>query len=109
MFSFTSLGGQIDTGKDKGKGPPHFVIGGQNYHRLGSLIPNNGETPKFAQLYIYDTQNEVANRLSHFRFEFLQFIYINYILTLFFIKKKLLLYKYFLFQFHYLFFISGLK
>jgi hypothetical protein len=68
MFSFTSLGGKIDTGKDNRKGPPHFTIAGQNYHRIGSLIPQDGETPKFAQLYIYDTQNKVANRLSHFRY-----------------------------------------
>jgi hypothetical protein len=69
LFSFTSLGGRVDTGKDKGGGPPHFVISGQNYHRIGSLIPNNNQPPKFAQLYIYDTQNEVSNRLSHFRYK----------------------------------------
>jgi hypothetical protein len=67
MFSFTSLGGKIDSGMDDGPGPPHFVIAGQNYHRIGSLIPGNNQPPKFAQLYIYDTQNEIANRLSHFR------------------------------------------
>ncbi|GAU39042.1 hypothetical protein TSUD_59980 [Trifolium subterraneum] len=66
MFSFTSLGGNIDTGQDEGPGPPHFIISGQNYHRIGSLIPNEGDRPKFAQLYIYDTQNEISNRLSHF-------------------------------------------
>jgi hypothetical protein len=69
LFSFTSLGGKIDTGKDKGVGPPHFVISGQNYHRIGSLIPNYNQPPKFAQLYIYDTQNEVSNRMSHFRYK----------------------------------------
>jgi hypothetical protein len=68
MFSFTSLGGKIDCSSDSGPGPPHFVISGQNYHRLGSLVPTAGEPPKFAQLYIYDTQNEISNRLSHFRF-----------------------------------------
>ncbi|GAU50427.1 hypothetical protein TSUD_300270 [Trifolium subterraneum] len=67
MFSFTSLGGKIDSGVDAGPGPPHFTISGQNYHRLGSLIPNEGHPPKFSQLYIYDTQNEISNRLSHFR------------------------------------------
>jgi hypothetical protein len=67
MFSFTSLGGKIDTGVENGPGPPHFIISGQNYHRIGSLVPKIGEPPKFAQLYIYDTQNEVNNRLSHFR------------------------------------------
>jgi hypothetical protein len=73
MFSFTSFGGQVESrevesrGND-GRGPPNFVIFGQNYHRIGSLVPNVGDTPKFAQLYIYDTENEVENRLSHFRF-----------------------------------------
>jgi hypothetical protein len=98
MFSFTSLGGKIDTGKNKGKGPPHFVIAGQNYHRLGSLIPNDGEPPKFAQLYIYDTQNEVANRLSHFRFNFIQLIYLTYIFTCFSFYVYNLTYLIFLFR-----------
>jgi hypothetical protein len=53
MFSFTSMGGKIDPGMDDGPGPPHFVVSGQNYHRLGSLIPTEGNRPKFAQLYIY--------------------------------------------------------
>ena len=30
---------------------------------FGSLIPDDGDTPKFCQLYIYDTANEVSNRL----------------------------------------------
>jgi hypothetical protein len=68
MFSFTSLGGKIESTEGDGQGPPHFIIGGQNYHRLGSLIPNHGNPPKFAQLYIYDTQNEISNRISHFRY-----------------------------------------
>ncbi|XP_045823935.1 uncharacterized protein LOC123916509 [Trifolium pratense] len=67
MFSFTSFGGKVISDKNKGHGPPNFVIAGQNYHRIGSLIPDEGERPKFAQLYIYDTENEVDNRLSHFR------------------------------------------
>jgi hypothetical protein len=68
MFSFTSLGGQIDCSKDDSPGPPHFVISGQNYHRICSLVPKIGQPPRFAQLYIYDTQNEIRNRLSHFRY-----------------------------------------
>ncbi|XP_045821889.1 uncharacterized protein LOC123914761 [Trifolium pratense] len=65
MFSFTSIGGKIES--DNSPGPPHFVISGQNYHQIGSLVPLPGQRPKFAQLYIYDTENEVSNRLSHFR------------------------------------------
>jgi hypothetical protein len=66
MFSFTSLGGKIDCPDESKPGPPNFVISGQNYHRIGSLVPKPGEPPKFAQLYIYDTQNEISNRMSHF-------------------------------------------
>jgi hypothetical protein len=68
MFSFTSMGGRVVSGGNDGGGPPTFVISGQNYHRIGSLIPEDGRRPKFCQLYIYDTQNELSNRLSHFRF-----------------------------------------
>lgn len=67
IFAFTSFGGKIESGVNNGGGPPQFIISGQNYHRIGSLLPNFGEAPKFAQLYIYDTQNEVQNRTSHFR------------------------------------------
>ena len=66
MFSFTSIGGNIHSSINDGSGPPQFILHGQNYHRIGSLLPNSGSSPKFAQLYIYDTQNEVSNRLSHF-------------------------------------------
>jgi hypothetical protein len=33
---------------------------------MGSLIPSYGEEPKSAQLYSYDTDNEVINRLAPF-------------------------------------------
>lgn len=33
------------------------------YHLLGSLAPIDGTKPKFAQLYVHDTENEVANIL----------------------------------------------
>ncbi|XP_057428026.1 uncharacterized protein LOC130721279 isoform X1 [Lotus japonicus] len=67
MFAFTSIGGKVVTNINDGHGPPQFVISGQNYHRIGSLLPEEGHSPKFAQLYIYDTKNEVENRLKHFR------------------------------------------
>jgi len=68
LFSFTSMGGKIESGLNQGPGPPHFVISGQNYHHIGSLLPAEGQRPQFCQLYIYNTENELANRLSHFRF-----------------------------------------
>jgi hypothetical protein len=67
MFAFTSMGGQTNTKINNGRGPPQFILSGMNYHRIGSLLPEAGTTPKFAQLYIVDTQHEVQNRASFFR------------------------------------------
>lgn len=52
MFSFTSLGGKIETSINNGAAPYTFLLHGQNYHLLGSLLPEDGSSPKFAQLYI---------------------------------------------------------
>ncbi|VFQ69529.1 unnamed protein product [Cuscuta campestris] len=69
MFSFTSLGGKIIRDYTPGRGPPTFKLGGQNFHQIGSLVPRDGIVPKFAQLYIYDTQNEDFNRIHSVRKE----------------------------------------
>ena len=70
MFSFTSMGGKINTSLNlKGKGPYTFVLSGQNYHYLGSLLPNEGCKPVYSQLYIHDTENEVSNRISAARYQ----------------------------------------
>ncbi|XP_020105809.1 uncharacterized protein LOC109722257 [Ananas comosus] len=66
MFAFTSIGAKIDSEINKKSGPYVFRISGQNHHRMGSLLPIDGERPKFAQLYIYDTENEVDNRMKAF-------------------------------------------
>ncbi|KAK1424399.1 hypothetical protein QVD17_19728 [Tagetes erecta] len=66
MFSFTSMGGNIDKEVNRGKGPYVFRLGGENYHAIGSLLPNNGSKPRFSQLYIYDTDNEISNRQAAF-------------------------------------------
>ncbi|KAL6550413.1 hypothetical protein OROMI_020901 [Orobanche minor] len=63
-FSFTSMGGKVDTSVNKGSGPYVFKIQGANYHRIGTLLPQSGSYPKFSQLYIYDTDNEVTNRIN---------------------------------------------
>lgn len=39
-------------------------MNGQNHHVFGSLIPNDGTDPKFFSLYIYDTENELSNRMQ---------------------------------------------
>ncbi|KAH1069204.1 hypothetical protein GYH30_006697 [Glycine max] len=35
----------------------------ENFHHIGSLLPNPECTPKFSQLYIYDTNNEIRNNM----------------------------------------------
>jgi len=82
MFSFTSMGGKFDASVNQTKGPRNFRLSGQNYHKIGSLLPNEGSTPKFAQLYIYDTENEVTNRMNVIRCVLILFIlYIRLIIT----------------------------
>ena len=45
-------------------GPYTIRIQGQTHHRIGSLIPQQGRLPEYLQLYIFDTGNEVRNRLN---------------------------------------------
>ncbi|XP_019164327.1 PREDICTED: uncharacterized protein LOC109160496 [Ipomoea nil] len=67
MFCFTSMGGKIDKNVNKGGAPPIFRLSGQNYHLMGTLLPEQGKEPHFAQLYIYDTANEKINRINAVR------------------------------------------
>ncbi|KAK4383912.1 hypothetical protein Sango_3108900 [Sesamum angolense] len=67
MFCLTSIGGKVDTSVLDGRGPPCFKISGENYHRIGSLLPSPGCMNSFAQLYICDAENEVRNRLRVLR------------------------------------------
>jgi len=39
MFSFTSLGGKVNTSINDGNAPPMFIMNGENYHQMGSLLP----------------------------------------------------------------------
>ncbi|KAL6586528.1 hypothetical protein OROMI_001516 [Orobanche minor] len=67
MFSFTSMGGKIDRSLNYGRSAPIFRLNGENYHFMGSLLPIRSPNAMFAQLYIYDTQNEISNRMSFIR------------------------------------------
>ncbi|GKF93369.1 hypothetical protein Tco_0280088, partial [Tanacetum coccineum] len=66
MFAMTSFGAKVDDSVNKGRGPYVFKVSGQIYHWIGSLCPEEGHDPRFLQLYIYDTQDEVANRMQNF-------------------------------------------
>ncbi|KAL6535905.1 hypothetical protein OROHE_012749 [Orobanche hederae] len=63
IFSFTPTGGIVDHNINQGRGPYCYRITRQNIHLLSSLLPNE-RAPKFCQLYIYDTENEVDNRIG---------------------------------------------
>lgn len=56
IYSFKSMGaGRIVCLVYQGRGPYNYKIGGQNHHLIGNLLPNDGASPKFSQLYIYMT------------------------------------------------------
>ena len=48
---------------DNMKGP-NFKVQGKVYHRIGSLLPADGEDPKFLQLYFYDSDEATDLRLK---------------------------------------------
>ncbi|XP_070665149.1 uncharacterized protein [Malus domestica] len=66
MFSFTSMGAKVDHSMNNGSSPYIFKISGQICHLMGSLLPVDNESPKFAQLYVYDIYNEIQNQLRAF-------------------------------------------
>ncbi|KAF7838994.1 uncharacterized protein G2W53_007476 [Senna tora] len=45
--------------------PYVYRLHGQNMHLMGELLPDDGENPQFSQLYIYDTDNELLNRMRN--------------------------------------------
>ncbi|XP_049378107.1 uncharacterized protein LOC125842861 [Solanum stenotomum] len=64
IFAFTSFGVKLDKElASSRKGVYSFKAQGQIYHDLPSLIPNN-DKPRYFQLYFYDTDHELANRMS---------------------------------------------
>jgi hypothetical protein len=56
MFAFTSTRGMVDKEINKGKGSYVFRIHGQNYHHIGTLLPEEDSNTRWVQLYIYDTE-----------------------------------------------------
>nr|GEW97235.1 helicase [Tanacetum cinerariifolium] len=43
-----------------------FRVNGQSYYRIGSLLPEEGTQPRYAQLWFFDTENKVRNRMRAF-------------------------------------------
>ena len=67
IFAFSYPGAKIDTSLLKGKGPSICKIHGKSCHLIGSMLPMLGKPPKFAQLYIYDIENEIENKIGAIR------------------------------------------
>ncbi|KAJ7193539.1 hypothetical protein GGX14DRAFT_378904, partial [Mycena pura] len=63
-LSFTSLGVREDHSVNDGRGPPTFRIHGELCHRIGTLLPAEGATPIYAQLYIHDPQVALNHRMN---------------------------------------------
>ncbi|KAJ9567246.1 hypothetical protein OSB04_003212 [Centaurea solstitialis] len=66
MFAMTSFGAKLDTSINSGRHPYVFKVEGQISHWMGSLCPPYDHNCRFLQMYVYDTANEVSNRLRHF-------------------------------------------
>ena len=66
ILACTSFGTDVDE-RFQMQGISNFRIHGQVYHLIGSLLPESGHSPMFAQLYIYDTEHENENRHSIMR------------------------------------------
>ncbi len=56
-----------NTFKFDNRGPWAYKISGQLYHSLGNLLPNDNSSPKFSQIYVYDTDHELENRSKIFQ------------------------------------------
>jgi len=67
MLAFTSPEAKFHNTFNNGHGPPNLHIHGQSCHRIWSLLPLPSGAPKFSQLYIYDTDNEIHNIIQSFR------------------------------------------
>ncbi|CAN1271712.1 ATP-dependent DNA helicase PIF1 [Linum perenne] len=65
-FSFTSFGARLDPRLVNRRGPYSLVLCGENYHLMGSLLPQPGQQPQYSQLYVFDPNSELQNRLANF-------------------------------------------
>ena len=67
VLAFASLGAHVDNSLSRGRGIYTFKVHGSIYHNIGPMMPGGvaDQAPRFAQLYFYDTDHELQNRLHH--------------------------------------------
>ncbi len=68
-FAFVSLGVKADDAINRNRNPARpapyvFRVHGELCHRIGSLLPEAGRAPQYAQTYIYDPRAAVDERLQ---------------------------------------------
>jgi len=65
-LAMTSLGCKVDDSVNRnGAGPYVFKVHGKLSHKAGALLPNDGDTPLYSQLYIYDGAEALQYRMGH--------------------------------------------
>ncbi|KAK1374380.1 hypothetical protein POM88_030573 [Heracleum sosnowskyi] len=67
IFALCSFGGSVDESINNGSGPFVFQVNDLTYHSIGSLLPPDGHTPKFAQFYMYDGQEAIEHHINFSR------------------------------------------
>ena len=64
-LAFTSLGAQVDDSVNRGGGGPLvFKIHGELHHQIGLLLPPDGRSPVYTQLYILDPHEALDHRMQ---------------------------------------------
>ncbi|CAN0904892.1 ATP-dependent DNA helicase PIF1 [Linum grandiflorum] len=63
-FSWTSFGAKFDPRLLNSCGPYSLVLNGENYHYMGSLLPPEGQPPRYTQSYLHDPTSEIEDRLA---------------------------------------------
>ena len=64
LMSFASIGAQLDLDMARRPGSYVYRIHGSVYHRIGPLAGAEGEVPKYAQIYLFDTDAATDVRMS---------------------------------------------
>ena len=64
-MAFASMGAQVDESVIRRSGPYCYRIHGQIYHATSALHPREGESHKFAQLYILDSAQALHERMNN--------------------------------------------
>ncbi|KAJ7240050.1 hypothetical protein C8J57DRAFT_1085988, partial [Mycena rebaudengoi] len=62
-FALASLGVTVDKSVQGGNSPYVFKIQGALHHKVGSLLPAEGQEPIYAQLYFYSPEEANAARM----------------------------------------------